>query len=68
MGITMDIAGSISAVTWPIIVLAILPAYRSRISMLAEGVVGYALNAACLRRQGASSRAANNHGKRGGMQ
>lgn len=38
MKTTLDIAAALSAVIWPIIVLIILLAYRSRIPMLVEGL------------------------------
>jgi hypothetical protein len=38
MNITLDIAAALSAVIWPVIVLAILLAYRSKIPMLVEGL------------------------------
>ena len=38
MNINLDIAGALSAVIWPFIVLVILLAYRSRIPMFVEGL------------------------------
>jgi hypothetical protein len=38
MNITLDIAAALSAVIWPVIVLVILLAYRSRIPTLIEGL------------------------------
>lgn len=38
MNITLDIAAALSAVIWPIIVLVILLAFRSRIPTLVEGL------------------------------
>jgi hypothetical protein len=38
MNITLDIAAALSAVFWPMIVVTILLAYRSRIPMLVEGL------------------------------
>jgi hypothetical protein len=38
MNITLDIAAALSAVIWPVIVLVILLAYRSRVPMLVEGL------------------------------
>lgn len=40
MNTTLDIAAALSAVIWPVIVLVILLAYRSRIPMLVGGLAG----------------------------
>ncbi len=44
MNINLDIAAALSAVIWPIIVLVILLAYRSRIPMLVEGLASRVKN------------------------